>query len=566
METREIKEPVALERATAIYGVLVARGAMSQERFDEEALFALESGCELEDALLDLFKLPKRVMGDALSSFYKFPFIEPDPKFQVAPELTAKLNPHYLSANLWAPMWREDSTVSVVMRDPHSTARVQDIQHVYPGCQLRVYVGLKRDIRRFIDALAAAKEAKHATIEQILSEEARMPAEPAADDQEPGVDESDGVVVRLASQLISDAVSAGASDIHLEPYPDKDIIVRFRVDGDCRIHQKLPARYRRALPARFKIMAGLDIAERRKPQDGKLAARAEDGRKIELRLATIPTAGGLEDVVLRVAGSTEPVPLEKNGLSARHLKSIVAMLDHPHGLFLCVGPTGSGKTTTLHSCLSYLNGPDLKIWTAEDPVEIVQYGLRQVQVNAKIGLTFAHVLRSFLRADPDVIMVGEMRDRETADTAIEASMTGHLVLSTLHTNSAVETVARLLDMGVDPFNYSDALLGVLSQRLVRKLCEKCRKPCEAPSGYAGSFFSGAGCEACGGSGYKGRLALQELLVATPEIKRLIQKRAPVAELLSLAKSEGLATLLEDGLEKCRSGETDWAQLSAATAR
>jgi type II secretory ATPase GspE/PulE/Tfp pilus assembly ATPase PilB-like protein len=550
---RRASDVPTTEREGAIFGTLVARGVLSEDQFKGAVEAARQRGGDLETVLCDDLKVPKRALGDALSFFYKCPFVEPDPKFAVSPRLLAKLNPHYLAANLWAPMWRDGTTVHVLMHDPHAASRVLDIQQLFPGHTFRFYVALRRDIARFIERLSGAAPAEPATIEDILKREGSSIETAAAEDQaEAALDESDSVVVKLASQIIADAEKAGASDVHVEPYPDKEMVVRFRVDGDCVIHQKLPARYRRALVSRFKIMAGLDIAERRRPQDGKIAARGAKG-KLELRVATLPTAGGLEDVVLRLAGSSEPVPLEKIGLAPGNLEKIHALLQNPHGLFLCVGPTGSGKTTTLHSCLYYLNGPDVKIWTAEDPVEITQYGLRQVQVHPKIGLTFASALRSFLRADPDVIMVGEMRDQETAETAIEASMTGHLVLSTLHTNSAVETVTRLLDMGVDPFNYADALLGVLSQRLVRRLCRACR----------GRESSTPSCEACGGSGYRGRVGIHELLVATPELKALIQKRAPASELSACARRQGMITLLEDGEAKCKAGETDMAQVRSA---
>jgi type II secretory ATPase GspE/PulE/Tfp pilus assembly ATPase PilB-like protein len=328
-------------------------------------------------------------------------------------------------------------------------------------------------------------------------------------------------------------------------------------------------------------MSSLDIAERRKPQDGKIKFRLQN-RDIELRVATIPTSGGNEDVVMRILAASEPLPLNKIGMSPRNFQEFVSMISKPYGIALVVGPTGSGKTTTLHSALGYINTPERKIWTAEDPVEITQYGLRQVQVHPKIGFTFAAAMRSFLRADPDVIMVGEMRDQETAETGIEASLTGHLVFSTLHTNSAPETVTRLLEMGMDPFNFADALLGVLAQRLVRTICPDCTAPYvpepkefdELVHAYGEESFAktgivrtedlrlqrGAGCERCNGSGYRGRMGIHELLVGTDRVKEAIQRRGRVEEIRQFAMQEGMTTLLQDGIAKVFQGLTDFKQV------
>jgi len=305
-------------------------------------------------------------------------------------------------------------------------------------------------------------------------------------------------------------------------------------------------------------------------------------------VATIPTAGGNEDVVMRILAATEPIPIEKLGMTDRNLRELKVISEKPYGLILVVGPTGSGKTTTLHSVLGYINKPHRKIWTAEDPVEITQHGLRQVQVNAKIGFTFANAMRAFLRADPDVIMVGEMRDEETAATGIEASLTGHLVFSTLHTNSSVETVIRLLDMGLDPFNFADALLGVVAQRLVKRLCTSCREPYhpdrgefeELASAYGKEDFEklghhydekvtlyrSRGCGECNRTGYRGRAGIHELLLASDEMKRLIQTKARVAEMLPQARAEGMTTLVQDGILKALQGVTDFKQVKAVAIK
>ena len=335
-------------------------------------------------------------------------------------------------------------------------------------------------------------------------------------------------------------------------------------------------------------MANLDIAERRKPQDGKIRYRLAKDREIELRVATLPTAGQDEDVVLRILTAKQPMPLEAMEFAPATLQTIQAIAEKPHGIILCVGPTGSGKTTTLHAILKHINTDERKIWTAEDPIEITLDGLRQVQVHPKIDLTFATAMRAFLRADPDVIMIGEMRDKETADIAIEASLTGHLVLSTLHTNSAVETVVRLLDLGCDSFNFADAMLGVLAQRLCKRICIQCKESYhpsrqeydELVQGYGAQdwptvgieylpdwrLYRGRGCEACNRTGFKGRVPLHELLLPSESMKQLIQARSRTAEMLALALAEGMVTLVQDGIRKTLQGHTTYRQVRAVAMK
>ncbi|MFN7695980.1 MAG: ATPase, T2SS/T4P/T4SS family [Burkholderiales bacterium] len=415
------------------------------------------------------------------------------------------------------------------------------------------------------------------------------------------IEQSDNSLVRLINNMIIEAMNQHVSDIHIECQPGKDKVkVRFRKDGVMAPYLELPPSYRSAMVARIKVMCELDISERRKPQDGKINfAKFSPQHKLELRVATIPTNNGLEDVVMRLLASAKPLPLSQLGLSPNNQKRLEEAIVRPYGMVLCVGPTGSGKTTTLHSVLGHINTPDRKIWTAEDPVEITQVGLRQVQVNPKIDWTFAKALRAFLRADPDVIMVGEIRDQETAEIAIEASLTGHLVLSTLHTNSAAETVTRLLDMGADPFNFGDSLLAVLAQRLVRRICKQCRRHEPMPlaerdelmedhlhvfpdglkpnkddllADWLARFsvngqlhrYHAPGCAACEGTGFKGRAGLHELLTVTREIRRLIQTGARAEEILRHAMSENLRTLRQDGIEKILQGVTTLSEVRAIT--
>ena len=527
------------------------------------------------------------------------------------------------------PLMVRHGRLIVAVEDP-SRAKALDEVEFAAGCKVvpvlalagTLSEGIERAYQKLgaesLEARLAEAEKANAEVdfsgsnELLASLEQDSGEEAGGDDG--GIEQSDNSLVRLINSMILEAQAQGVSDIHIESQPGRQKVkIRFRRDGVLKPYLELPHTYRSAMLARIKIMCDLDISERRKPQDGKITlGKFVNGSRLELRVATIPTSQGLEDAVLRLLSSAKLIPLDDLGMSPDNLARVKDVVQRPYGMFLCVGPTGSGKTTTLHSALGFINGPDRKIWTAEDPIEITQQGLRQVQVNPKIDWTFAKALRSFLRADPDVIMVGEIRDKETAQTAIESSLTGHLVLSTLHTNSAPETVTRLLDMGMDPFNFGDSLLGVLAQRLVRKMCPHCRTSRlateaeieELAGDYLNSFAearsrpsAGAlvaqwrerfgvdphdhskpdstghgvllhhhspGCEKCGGTGYRGRAGIHELLMVTRELRHLIQTGARVDDIQRAALEASMRTLRQDGIEKVMSGITTIHEVRSTT--
>jgi type II secretory ATPase GspE/PulE/Tfp pilus assembly ATPase PilB-like protein len=540
----------------------------------------LEAGHVTEQ---DLFRAFAQKLGIPTVDLKKFDF---DPA--VANLLPASLV-HELKV---IPLCFDGQALVVAMDNPLNPAPIERIRFI---TQLAVtpVLATPENIAEHIRVYFAAQPGDR-NIEDLATQ-LSSEAEVKLMGEDKPITESDSTLVRLVNKIILDAHASGVSDIHVETNPGrKNVRIRFRRDGVLSDYLQVAATFGSAMVSRFKIMANLDISEKRRAQDGRINFQHFGPARIELRVAIVPTLDGLEDVVLRVLAAGEPLPLDSLGLRKPVREAVHELLSKPYGLILVCGPTGSGKTTTLHSLLGVLNVPNRKIWTAEDPVEISQAGLRQVQVNSRIGWSFAAAMRSFLRADPDVVMVGEMRDAETATTAIQASLTGHLVLSTLHTNSAPETIVRLLEMGMDPFNFADSLAGVLAQRLTRKLCEKCKaanalgeqavvdlaqeychdtplRPDAVIDEWREKFgartqlYESSGCEACKQTGYRGRMGLHELLIATPDVRQLAQRRALASELRRAAMGNGMRTLKQDGIEKCLLGLTDLAEVRAAAS-
>ncbi|MBI4666693.1 MAG: GspE/PulE family protein [Nitrospinae bacterium] len=568
------------------FDYLVHQNIISRAELEKAADEARMRKWDITEVLLKVMKISKQDIGKSLSAFYNVRFVEYEDSYNPPLELLDRLkmkNPFkFMERNGWVTYRQlEGGQLLIICDDPGDPAKVADIQLLVKDGKYELAVGLRDDILRIIGKLSGrAVTVTSGDIDSVLAdiEAQNEGGEGEIDDSGMSVGESDSGVVKLVNQIILDAYNRGVSDIHVETYPGKqNTIIRVRIDGDLVEYKQIPANWKKAIIARIKIMSNLNIAEKRLPQDGKIQLKLSANKIIELRVATVPTYGGNEDAVMRILAASEPLPLDKLNLSPRNHQFFLDAVSKPYGIFLVVGPTGSGKTTTLHSVLGHLNTVDTKIWTAEDPVEITQSGMRQVQMQADIDLTFATALRAFLRADPDIIMIGEMRDHETANMGIEASLTGHLVFSTLHTNSAPETITRLIDLGIDPFNFADALLGVLAQRLVRTLCPFCKEKytptseeLELLSVEYGKEYWGElnvkpdtlnmckpkGCEKCNKTGYKGRTGLHEVLVMDMETKRLIQSKALVDDIRASALRHGMRTLKMDGIWKVLKGDTD----------
>jgi type II secretory ATPase GspE/PulE/Tfp pilus assembly ATPase PilB-like protein len=584
------------------YDGLANAGAITKASLQDALAKRGDKDGTVEQLLIDEYQVTPAQIGQALALFYGVAY-EPYSKARFNTEkLHGLLKRDFLSEQGWIPLEETFDGLLVMCLNPENVRSTYVVQHMFPReTRFKYNVTTQSEFSQTLDLIFGGADSGGGNLDELLANMSRPMQEEGEEENYVPNANADNEVVKFVNKIILEAHHKKASDIHIEPGIGKaNVGVRLRIDGSLVPYIDAPRHLRQAIVARIKIMSDLDISETRRPQDGKIAFKKFGPIDIELRVATLPSSGGVEDVVMRILAGGEAIPMTQLGLTQHNMDRLVSVIHKPYGLFYVCGPTGSGKTTTLHSILASLNTPDTKIWTAEDPVEITQKGLRQVQVNKKAGIDFAMLMRSFLRADPDIIMVGESRDHETVSMGVEASLTGHMVFSTLHTNSAPESITRLLDMGMDPFNFADALLGVLAQRLTKRLCS-CKEAytpagpelqtfiaeyaeelrhtpawqADAPGqakklyqswvenyGEGGriTMYRAVGCAKCSKTGYKGRVGLHELLLADDEIKKLVQERARVATLFSRAVAGGMHTLKMDGMTKVLQGLTDLKQV------
>ena len=579
--------------------ILVKRGLLAAEQRDTMLSEEGDDDSSLVEQILSQELMAEDELIGAISAETNLPPINLS-KVEFDTEALELMDEKTARDHSVLPIARIGNTLTLAVADPSDVITLDHIEQV-TGSEIMRVVSTDVAIQKGIERAYAEMKEQEGALEQMgemgelaeiedLVSAIEMADEEAEALEDDAPSEHDNDLIRLVNKMIYDAHRLGATDIHVEPYPGRRVDVRCRIDGEMRhLMKPLPPNLRKPIVTRIKIMANLDIAEHRISMSGKIRFKPLN---IELRVETIPTtAGDCEDVVLRILAAGKPIPLENMGFSERNISEFIKLVQIPYGIFLCVGPTGSGKTTTLHSALGYINKVERKIWTAEDPIEITQDGLRQCQVNRKANQEFPQIMRSFLRADPDVIMIGEMRDPETAKMGIEASLTGHLVFSTLHTNSAPETIVRLLDMGIDTFTFADSLLGVLAQRLVRSLCKECKedyhpdedeyqqlkddylddelwKELNVPESGELTLkrIHPGGCSKCDGTGERGRYGVHELMLNSPQIKDLIYASAKAEDIRKAAIAEGMRTLRQDGVAKVLQGITTMDRVRRVCSR
>ncbi|MCH7548550.1 MAG: type IV-A pilus assembly ATPase PilB [Candidatus Krumholzibacteriota bacterium] len=549
---------------------LLDSSLISQEQLSKAIEAQQSSGGTLSYNLVKTGAISEMAFAEFMGQVYNVPSVDLDTtEVETA---TVDLIPADVAMRFQVvPLKREGRVLTVAMANPDNIFAIDDIKFI-TGFEVKPVVATESAIKKSIDRLYDSADSLASIMGEIEDDFEIIEDEEELLDEES--QSSDAPVVKLVNSLISDAVAKGASDIHIEPY-EKEVRVRYRIDGMLHEMMSPPFKMKMAIISRLKIMAELDIAEKRIPQDGRIKIRMH-GKSIDLRVSSLPTIWG-EKVVMRILDQSNlEIDLAKLGFHPKALTSFLKVIEQPYGMVLVTGPTGSGKSTTLYSALSKINRPHVNIMTAEDPVEYNLPGVNQVNVHESIGLTFAAALKAFLRQDPNIVMVGEIRDYETAGIAIKAALTGHLVMSTLHTNDAASSINRLVDMGVEPFLVSSSMLMIVAQRLVRRLCDKCKEPMhiheealrelgveESPDEI--SAYEAKGCVACNDTGYRGRVGLYEAMFISPRIREQIVERSTVQELKRQSIEEGMLTLRVDGLWKFKQGQTSLEEVLRETA-
>jgi len=552
--------------------ILVREGLITLEQLKKALQEQKSSGMRLGYTLVKLGFIEETEVTKMLARQYRMPAVDLS-RFEVDPKILKLIPPDIATKHVVLPLKREGRTLTVAIADPNNVAAIEDIKFI-TRCDVFPVIAGEYTLRNAIDRYYQQSDAQlQSLLKSVEAEEDLEVVEDQEDEDVKAQDLADDApVVKLINGLLTDAVKRGASDIHIEPF-EHEMRVRYRVDGALHEVMKPPVKMRAALTSRVKIMAQLNIAERRVPQDGRIKLKM-GARVIDFRVSTLPVLFG-EKIVLRILDKGNlTLDLKTFGFEPKSEADLLKAILNPYGMVLVTGPTGSGKTTTLYSALSRINQIDVNIMTAEDPVEYNLLGINQVLVRNEVGMTFAAALKAFLRQDPNIIMVGEIRDLETGSIAIKAALTGHLVLSTLHTNDAPSTITRMVDMGIEPFNVASAVNLIVAQRLVRRICKDCKKEHEyTPEEMhafgidkkVGPFFKGAGCDTCAGSGYKGRQGLYEVMALSSPLRRGILKGGSTEELREIAVSEGMLTLRMDGMVKVKKGVTTLDEVIKETA-
>ncbi len=546
--------------------------SLTEEQLEQALTLQRERRIKLGEALVQLKFLRTEDILKALSVQLGFPYENKIDIESIAPDLVGNIPINYAKQNEVLPLRKENGAIVVAIADPTNFYALDDLRMIF-GCEIKPVISSSYEI---VNAINAVYNKTSTSGEDMVNE--LTETEEIADEFNEPVDLLDATdeapIIRLVNTLLFRAVKQKASDIHIEPF-ERELAIRFRINGILYDIMKPPKRAQNSIISRVKIMSQLNIAEKRLPQDGRIRIKIA-GKDIDIRVSTIPTTHG-ESVVMRLLDAAAVLlELETLGLMGRHLEIVNDLIHRKTGIILVTGPTGSGKTTTLYSCLSKINSPELKIITVEDPVEYQLPGVNQMQVNPKIELTFAAGLRSFLRQDPDVLMVGEIRDRETAEIAIQASLTGHLVFSTLHTNDAPSSITRLVEMGVEPFLVSSSVIGIIAQRLVRTVCKDCArkyvpddeelKGIGLTSAELGGrqIFRPVGCPNCMETGYTGRLGIYEILLVTDAVRNELMKGSDASMIKKVAMSQGMKTLRDDAAAKVLAGMTTIAEVLRVT--